>query len=96
MGVFSYAKTIVQFLGTRKEASVEELKKLVPERRLYDILAILEATGLIERLKTEVKWLGGSIGKTIVIEGLINSVTASPTGVKVTGMEPLRVKVREI
>ena len=95
MGALDFAQNVIAFLIEKREALTNELKGLVPERRLYDILAVLEAAGLIERTKTKVKWIGGSLGKEIIIEGLINSVTTSPTEVRVVGAEPLKVKIKE-
>ncbi|MFQ6081382.1 MAG: hypothetical protein ACE5OW_06920 [Candidatus Bathyarchaeia archaeon] len=94
MGVFEFAKTVVDYVTKKREISTDELKKMVPERRLYDILAVLEAAGLIERAKTRVRWLGGSVGKQILIEGLIDTVTTSPTEVEIVGAEPLKVKIK--
>lgn len=94
--MFDFAKTVIDFLIRKREALTDELKGLAPERRLYDILAVLEAAGLIERTRTKVTWLGGSVGKQIVIEGLIDSVTTSPIEVNVVGAEPLKVKVKEL
>jgi len=94
--VFEFAKTVVDYIAKRREISVEELMKIVPERRLYDILAVLKAAGLIERTKNRVIWLGGSVGKQILIEGLIDTVTTSPTAVEIVGAEPLKVKIKEL
>jgi len=94
--VFEFAKTVVDYTAKKREISTDELKKIVPERRLYDILAVLEAAGLIERTKTRVTWLGGSVGKQILIEGLIDTVTTSPTEIEIVGAEPLRVKIKEL
>ena len=94
--MFEFAKTVVDYIAKKREISTDELKKMVPERRLYDILAVLEAAGLIERTKTRVTWLGGSVGKQILIEGLIDTVTTSPTEVEIVGLEPLKVKIKEL
>ena len=94
--MFEFAKTVVDYIAKKREISTDELKKMVPERRLYDILAVLEAAGLIERTKTRVTWLGGSVGKQILIEGLIDTVTTSPTEVEIVGAEPLKVKIKEL
>jgi len=94
--VFEFAKTVVDNVAKRREISIEELMKIVPERRLYDILAVLKAAGLIERTKNRVTWLGGSVGKQILIEGLIDTVTTSPTTVEIVGAEPLKVKIKEL
>lgn len=94
--MFEFAKTVVDYMAKKREISTDELKKTVPERRLYDILAVLEAAGLIERTKTRVTWLGGSVGKQILIEGLIDTVTTSPTEVEIVGTEPLKVKIKEL
>lgn len=95
MGVFELAKTVVDYMAKKREISTDELKKMVPERRLYDILAVLKAAGLIERTKNRVTWLGGSFGKQILIEGLIDTVTTSPTEVEIIGTESLKVKIKE-
>jgi len=94
--VFEFAKTVVDYIAKKREISIEELMKMVPERRLYDILAVLKAAGLIERTKNKVTWLGGSVGKQILIEGLIDTVTTGPTGVEIVGAEPLKVKIKEL
>ena len=94
--MFEFARTVVNYMAKKREISTSELKKIVPERRLYDILAVLEAAGLIERTKTSVTWLGGSVGKQILIEGLIDTVTTSPTEVEITGAETLKVKIKEL
>jgi len=94
--MFNFANTVIDHLTKRREASTDELKRLVPQRRLYDILAVLEAAGLTERTKTKVTWLGGSIGRQIVVEGPIDSVTSSPIEVLVVGAEPLKVKVVQV
>jgi len=94
--VFEFAKTVVDYIAKKREISMEELMKIVPERRLYDILAVLKAAGLIERTKNKVTWLGGSVGKQILIEGLIDTVTTGPTGVEIVGAEPLKVKIKEL
>jgi len=96
LSVFELAKTVVDYIAKKRETSVDELKELVPERRLYDILAVLKAAGLIERTKTRVEWLGGSVGKQIVVEGLIETVTTSPTEVEILGTQPLKVKIKEL
>jgi len=96
LGVFEFAKTVVDYIAKKREISIEELMKMVPERRLYDILAVLKAAGLIERTKNKVTWLGGSVGKQILIEGLIDTVTTGPTGVEIVGAEPLKVKIKEL
>jgi len=93
--VLEFAKAVIDYIIKKREAPTDELKKLIPERRLYDVLAVLEAAGLIERTKNKVTWLGGSVGKKIVIEGMIDSVTTSPTEVKVVGTKPLKVKIEE-
>lgn len=92
--MFEFAKTVVDYMAKKREISTDELKKMVPERRLYDILAVLKAAGLIERTKNRVTWLGGSVGKQILIEGLIDTVTTSPTEVEIVGAEPLKVKIK--
>ena len=94
--MFDFAKTVIDYLTKRREASTDELKRLVPQRRLYDILAVLEAAGLTERTKTKVTWLGGSIGRQIVVEGPIDSITSSPIEVLIVGTEPLKVKVVQV
>ncbi len=94
--MFEFAKTVVDYIAKKREISMEELMKIVPERRLYDILAVLKAAGLIERTKNKVTWLGGSVGKQILIEGLIDTVTTGPTGVEIVGAEPLKVKIKEL
>ena len=93
--MLEFAKTVIDYLIKKREAQTDELKELIPERRLYDVLAVLEAAGLIERTKNKVTWLGGSSGKQIVVEGIIDSVTTSPTEVKVVGTELLKVKIKE-
>jgi len=93
--VYEFAKTVIDHTIRKRELPIDELKKMVPDRRLYDILAVLDAASLIERTKTEVTWIGGSVGKQIIIEGLIETVTTSPTEVEIVGTEPLKVKIKE-
>lgn len=93
--MLEFAKVVIDYMIKKREALTDELKELIPERRLYDVLAVLEAAGLIERTKNKVTWRGGSVGKKIVIEGMIDSVTTSPTEVKVVGTKPLKVKIEE-
>jgi len=93
--VLEFAKAVIDYIIKKREVLTDELKELIPERRLYDVLAVLGAAGLIERTKNKVTWLGGSVGKKIVIEGMIDSVTTSPTEVKVVGTQPLKVKIEE-
>ncbi|KPV65383.1 MAG: E2F/DP family winged-helix DNA-binding domain protein [Candidatus Bathyarchaeota archaeon BA1] len=96
LGSFDFAKIIVDFLIKKREASMDELRVLVPERRLYDVLTVLEAAGLIERAKNKVTWIGGFVGREIVIEGPVQSVTTSPIEVRVVGIDPLKVKIKEL
>ncbi len=87
---------MVNYIAGKREISTDDLKGMVPERRLYDILAVLEAAGLIERSKNSVIWVGGYVGKQILIEGLIDTVTTAPTKVEIVGLESLKVKIKEI
>ncbi|MBM1155132.1 hypothetical protein DRN94_004595 [archaeon] len=92
-----YSKVIINFLLKKREASTDELKQLVPERRLYGILAVLDALGMVKRGRKKVTWVGGGniCGKAILVEGLIESITHSPIRIKIVGKEPLKVKIAE-
>ena len=96
MSMFKYAKVVVDYVVEKGKCTTDELKSIVPERRLYDILSVLEALGVVKRSRKTVQWVGGGelVGREVIIEGLIDSVTHSPVRARVVGVEPLRVKVR--
>lgn len=98
MSMFNYAKMVIDYIIEKSECTTEELKSIVPERRLYDILSVLEAMGVIKRTRKHVTWVGGGelVGREVVVEGLIDSVTHSPVRARIVGVEPLRVKVRGV
>ena len=96
LSMFKYAKVVVDYVVEKGKCTTDELKSIVPERRLYDILSVLEALGVVKRSRKTVQWVGGGelVGREVIIEGLIDSVTHSPVRARVVGVEPLRVKVR--
>jgi len=98
MSMVDYARMVIDMLVEKGETTTDELKKLVPERRLYDILSVLEAIGVVKRGRKKVRWVGGGelVGREVIIQGLVDSVTHSPIEVRIVGVEPLRVKVRGV